>query len=542
MPAAGAAGRAPDAPRRGQPGGQVRRAARTRRVPLRRPRSSRPDALLPDAACRLAARPAHARVARRSDAPRRDRPRSAPPRSCCCRCCRPAIGRTPVVARSAADGALARDGLLLADVHPGVAVRLLHAGVRDRASDAWSTGGGLAWPVVAGLAAGLAVATKETVGHRAARGARRVRRSRGGRSDRTARAIAPTDRSWSTGGCSRASPSAAAVAALFYSSFFTAPARLLEPFRGAGTYLDRGIEPASHAHPWHYYLGLLAYSASGGLAWSEGLVLVLPALGAVTCVAPERIDVEPSRLAASGRAISPATRHRRRRSSPRFRYKTPWNLLPFYAGAFVARRHRIRGARARQPIAAWCAPRWQPPWRSASLHLGWQAWRASVTYAADPRNPYVYAQTVPDAVRMAARIRDLAALQPDGARHAGLGDRAAVRAVAAAVVPARHAERRLLDGSRRRAGAAGAGHRLFDRITRPRSMPRSAIATCRSIYGLRPELLLRSTSSADCGIAFWRSACRDAHRCADGDHAPQPRRRGIRGPLQTWPGHGRPGQ
>jgi hypothetical protein len=38
-----------------------------------------------------------------------------------------------------------------------------------------------------------------------------------------------------------------------------------------------------------------------------------------------------------------------------------------------------------------------------------------VTFAADPRNPYVYAQTVPDAVRMAARIRDLAAVHPDGA-------------------------------------------------------------------------------------------------------------------------------
>ncbi len=48
--------------------------------------------------------------------------------------------------------------------------------------------------------------------------------------------------------------------------------------------------------------------------------------------------------------------------------------------------------------------------------LARQAWRASVTYAADPRNPYVYAQTVPDAVRMATRIRSLAALHPDGDR------------------------------------------------------------------------------------------------------------------------------
>jgi hypothetical protein len=51
----------------------------------------------------------------------------------------------------------------------------------------------------------------------------------------------------------------------------------------------------------------------------------------------------------------------------------------------------------------------------ASVHLGWQAWRASVTYAADPRNPYVYAQTVPDAIRMANRIRDLATLDSHGA-------------------------------------------------------------------------------------------------------------------------------
>jgi hypothetical protein len=39
----------------------------------------------------------------------------------------------------------------------------------------------------------------------------------------------------------------------------------------------------------------------------------------------------------------------------------------------------------------------------------------AVTYAADPRNPYVYAQTVPDSVRMAARIRALSALHREGA-------------------------------------------------------------------------------------------------------------------------------
>jgi len=97
------------------------------------------------------------------------------------------------------------------------------------------------------------------------------------------------------------------------------------------------------------------------------------------------------------------------------RYKTPWNLLPFYVGAIVlagigfstlvhiTASRVVRGATAAVLVIA-------------AGQLGWQAWRASVTYASDPRNPYVYAHTVPDAVRMATRIRELAALHPDGAR------------------------------------------------------------------------------------------------------------------------------
>jgi hypothetical protein len=93
-------------------------------------------------------------------------------------------------------------------------------------------------------------------------------------------------------------------------------------------------------------------------------------------------------------------------------YKTPWNLLPFYAGAialagigFSTLVHATSSRAVRTVLAAALT--------LASAHLGWQAWRASVTYAADARNPYVYAQTVPDAVRMAARIRELASLHPE---------------------------------------------------------------------------------------------------------------------------------
>ena len=272
-----------------------------------------------------------------------------------------------------------------------------------------ATGGGLAWSAAAGLAAGLAAATKET-----------------------SVLVLPVALAacgiawWSLRGASPAPPrpplplmpavlgaagAAAIVVIVFYSSFFTALEGVFEPFRGARTYLDRGITPSAHTQPWHYYLGLLAYSSSGGLRWSEAIVLALAILGAV--FAWSRSPARPERAfwtrylacnALLATAIFSA-----------IPYKTPWNLLPFYVGVialagtgFSRLLHvtRSRGIRAAlvAALSIGCA------------QLAGQAWRASVTYASDPRNPYVYAQTLPDAVRMATRIRELAALDASGAR------------------------------------------------------------------------------------------------------------------------------
>ena len=273
-----------------------------------------------------------------------------------------------------------------------------------------ATGGGLAWAAMTGVAAGLAMATKETA------------------AILLPSAVAAAAIAWWSVGAGRPPNAltesrwlravlvsltvAAAVAALFYSSFFAAPAAILEPFRAAGTYLDRGIGPSSHAQPWYYYLRLLTYTASGGLRWSEGLVLALAAFGAIT--AWRRLDGSPPgsrfwpRYLAGNVVIAGAI-------FSAIPYKTPWNLLPFYAGAFavagVGFAALVNGSRSRVVRAALAAAL-----AVGSIHLGWQAWRASITYAADPRNPYVYAQTVPDAVRMAARIRNLSAIHPDGAR------------------------------------------------------------------------------------------------------------------------------
>jgi uncharacterized protein (TIGR03663 family) len=270
-----------------------------------------------------------------------------------------------------------------------------------------ATGGGLGWYVGAGIAAGLAAATKETsivvlpVAVAACVFTRWSLRSNASwnlmpRADATRALLVGV-------------ASAAAIVAMFYSSFFTQAARVLDPVRAIATYVDRGLHADAHAHPWHYYVGLLAYSSSGGLRWSEGLVLGLALTGAASSW--RRPDPARIRRLFWARYLTACVGAIALIMSA-IPYKTPWNLLPFYVVAialagvgFSALMDAIRSRAGRVALAIALT--------IALVQLGWQAWRASILYASDPRNPYVYVQTVPDAVRMAARIRALAGVHPD---------------------------------------------------------------------------------------------------------------------------------
>jgi uncharacterized protein (TIGR03663 family) len=195
------------------------------------------------------------------------------------------------------------------------------------------------------------------------------------------------------------------VAFLFFSSFLVNPFGIAESILAFTTYVERGVDPARHVHPWNYYLGLLAWSRSGGLLWSEALVLFLSAAGALYALAgPQdsfwaRYVLVFSVLCAAIFSALP--------------YKTPWNLLPFYAGFILLAGHGADGLLrvARYPAARAAL---MVVMLIAGVQLGLQSWRASFRYPADSRNPYAYAQTVPDFLRLVERVRDLAALHPDG--------------------------------------------------------------------------------------------------------------------------------
>ena len=194
---------------------------------------------------------------------------------------------------------------------------------------------------------------------------------------------------------------------VFYTSFFRNPAGFFDSFSAFSIYFSRGVDPGPHVHPWHTYLQMLSWSSSGGLWWTEGLILVLAALGAIHAIAVRRTSFWAFYIcgyALLATAVFSA-----------IPYKTPWNALPFYTGIILLAGIGLASlcARVRPPIArvvlaiALAAAGW---------HLGVQTVRANFRYAADPRNPYVYAHTSTDFMKLVDRVRDVAAVHPEGRR------------------------------------------------------------------------------------------------------------------------------
>jgi uncharacterized protein (TIGR03663 family) len=289
--------------------------------------------------------------------------------------------------------------------------------------------------VTAGVCVGLAYATKETtviVVPAALAAVAVARHLPSGPAGRRMASRMMDRRRWPPVGHLAAGAAAAlAVAWLFFSALPKQTDGFFDSIRAFGLFFDRGTGAGSHAQPWYHYLGLLAWSSSGGLVWTEAAILALAAVGLATaCRASASYWQRTIALYAvfSTLAFSAVS------------YKTPWNLLPFYAGIVLLagvgveallsvrwRRIRVEKGRDGRPDSS---PRSNlTPWLVAALllaacaHLGVQSWRASVRYGADPRNPYAYLHTSPDLLRLVQRVSDLAALHPD---H----DRMLVRVVA----------------------------------------------------------------------------------------------------------------
>jgi uncharacterized protein (TIGR03663 family) len=231
------------------------------------------------------------------------------------------------------------------------------------------------------------------------------------------------------------------VTILFYTYLGVHPEGLWDAFGSYRVYLQRGVEAGPHRHPPLFYLErLLGYRAKG-VFWSEGVIVLLAAIGLLDAFGRSRSDGLPihrsePHLAGHCSAHSDADGQ----SFVRFLafytviltglysaipYKTPWCAIQFWQGWILlagwgggrwaswtlALSHRRLGRLAMAPVGI-----------ALLLGLGHLAWQSEQLnfnprlYADGQRNPWVYAHTATHILRLAERMEELAAVVPEGHR------------------------------------------------------------------------------------------------------------------------------
>ncbi len=201
------------------------------------------------------------------------------------------------------------------------------------------------------------------------------------------------------------------VAVVLFSDFFTNPRGISDGFLAFTQYTTRA-GAALHRHVWYFYFArLFGNPFRPGPAWNEGIILVFWLAGAWAAFFSRIHRWGPRRLLAIRMLVLYTMGLFALYSA--VPYKTPWCILgPWYTAICIAGLgvETLWGRLRRPGLRALFAICFVP----AVLDLGRQARTAAVRFCTDRRNPWVYAQTSPDLVRLATRVEEAAALAPTG--------------------------------------------------------------------------------------------------------------------------------
>jgi len=290
----------------------------------------------------------------------------------------------------------------------------------------YARSGGLGWCLLAGAAAGLMYATKETwvfsivamaAALAATVGLERVSRRIAMEAGRPSpAALGVRERLWDWA-VLEALAVWVIVAAVFFSSFLTNARGPWDAIATYGHAFSRAFGGSAeggnlHVHPWYYYFKWLFYTQYPlwrGPVWTEAIIGVLAIVGMVAGF--------------SGRGLGKADRRLVRFLAVYtivlmgiyvlLPYKTPWCVLgPLHGMILLA------------GVGGTALVRWTPTvWlkvavglllAAGALQLGWQAHRTNFRFSYDRRNPWVYAHTLRGAVKIGERAEGIASMTPDG--------------------------------------------------------------------------------------------------------------------------------
>ena len=262
------------------------------------------------------------------------------------------------------------------------------------------------WLLATGACAGLMVATKETAVLSFAAmtvavipAALRARREPG------------PIRWWNPKLAAGAAVVGALTACLLLSGLLTNASGPVDYLRAFSPWVRRAGETDLHRHPWHYYLSTLIYThRMRGPVWTEGLIVGLAIVGLLAAYTKLQTRVPEARIGfvrfmgiytlvlTAAYSLIP--------------YKTPWCLLTFLQGmallagvGAVALVRLAPGKALRAAVGLLLV--------AGCVHLGWLSYQTSYVFTTDGRNPYAYAQTVPDIIDLRERVTDLARLSAE---------------------------------------------------------------------------------------------------------------------------------
>ena len=276
------------------------------------------------------------------------------------------------------------------------------------------------WVILAGVGLGLMYATKETfvfsVGALGAAAAATLawNRWRAQRSAlATGREATPrvkVERAWNWKRIALVLAVAGVVSQVLFSSFFTNARGPLDSVLTYLPWIKRAGGDSPHIHPWYFYFErLLWFHPRNSPVWSEGLILLLAAIGAIAAFFSNRVILPKPGLARFLAFYTVLVTV----IYTVIAYKTPWCLMNFWCGmillagvgaAVLLRLCQNRLARALFMVVLVLG----------TTHLAWQARQLSQTYAASRNNPYVYAQTCPDVRRLVERVEAITRVAPTG--------------------------------------------------------------------------------------------------------------------------------
>ena len=164
-----------------------------------------------------------------------------------------------------------------------------------------------------------------------------------------------------------------------------------------------------HFHPWYYYLKMIVFVKYGpGPWWSEAIILILFIIGFISSMLGK--NTNPHSITIT-RFISFFTLIMVIFYSA-IPYKTPWLMLTFLFGMMIVGGVGILSiAKYFQsiPIKTFI----YIIFAIGLIHLGKQAYLANYRFETDTRNPYVYAHTSKDFLKLVKRIEDISLLSED---------------------------------------------------------------------------------------------------------------------------------